>query len=439
MNIFDHYYKKYDAWYDKNRVAYLSELEAIKKVLPKKGKGLEIGVGTGRFAQALGIKFGIDPSIEMLKIAKKRGINVRLGDGEHLPFKNDTFDYVAIIITICFVKDPQKVIEESRRVLKNGGRIIVGIVDKDSFLGKFYQEKKSIFYKQANFFSPVEVSNLLKEFGFEKISFYQTIFHLPEEISRLEATRKGYGKGGFAVIGARKSVSLKYIPKLSHKEIEENHKHFSKRLLIYKKKGLDFVKSRKFILEKAYPLQGSLMELGAGTGYTTLVLAKAGYKFISIDKDKDALKTAALNLAYEKVLSNVKFYVMDGKSMDFGNENFENIVCVNLFHHIDNVNKMLSEIDRVLCINGKVILADFNKKGMGIVDTVHKQEGRVHKNSGVTKDSISSYFHGLGYEIKDYEDKCHWVLVINKLKKNESKKSRAHALQRQGSREGIWK
>ena len=204
MNIFDRYYEKYDAWYDKNKFAYLSELEAIKKVLPKNGKGLEIGVGTGRFASALGIKFGIDPSIEMLKIAGKRGVNVRLGNGERLPFKNDTFDYVAIIITICFVKYPQKVIEESCRVLKNGGRIIVGIVDKDSFLGKFYLEKKSVFYKGAKFFSVAELTDLLKEAGFNRFYHYQTIFELPDRMSSIEKPQNGFGKGGFVVISAEK-------------------------------------------------------------------------------------------------------------------------------------------------------------------------------------------------------------------------------------------
>ena len=40
MNTFNQHYKKYDAWYDKNKFAYLSEFETIRKVLPKKGKSL---------------------------------------------------------------------------------------------------------------------------------------------------------------------------------------------------------------------------------------------------------------------------------------------------------------------------------------------------------------------------------------------------------------
>lgn len=203
-NVFDQYARKYDVWYDKNKFAYLSELEALRKVLPKKGKGLEIGVGTARFAAPLGIRHGIDPSRKMLEIAKKRGVKVRLDNGEKLYFKNSSFDYVAIIITLCFVKDPLKVLKEARRVLKRSGKIIIGIIDKDSFLGKFYQRKKGIFYKQARFFTIEEATRLLRETGFIRFSYYQTLFKLPDKIDSIEKPKRGFSKGGFVVISGEK-------------------------------------------------------------------------------------------------------------------------------------------------------------------------------------------------------------------------------------------
>ena len=203
--LFDRYYKKYDAWYSRNKFAYLSEVEALKNILPQKGKGLEIGVGTGRFAQALSIGYGIDPSGKMLEIARKRGVNVKLGWGEQLPFEACTFDYAAIIITLCFVKYAFGVLRQAGRVLKKNGKLIVGIIDKDSFLAKFYQKKKSVFYKQANFFSVKELISLVKAAGFRKFTYYQTIFRLPARISSIEKPKRGYGKGGFVVIGAQKS------------------------------------------------------------------------------------------------------------------------------------------------------------------------------------------------------------------------------------------
>jgi ubiquinone/menaquinone biosynthesis C-methylase UbiE len=207
MNIFDTYTKEYDLWYEENRFVYLSELEALKKVVPRKGKGLEIGVGTGRFAQPLGVSYGIDPSEKMLEIARRRGIKTFVGKGENLPFDDDEFDFVLIVITICFVDNPEQVISESRRVLKDDGRLIIGIVDKDSHLGKFYLEKKKEghrFYKEANFFSAKEIMELLKKYNFKKIVTFQTIFQPLERIKEIERPRKGFGEGGFVIICGRK-------------------------------------------------------------------------------------------------------------------------------------------------------------------------------------------------------------------------------------------
>ena len=179
----------------------------MKKVVPKKGRGLEIGVGTGRFAQPLGVAFGIDPSKKMLEIAKKRGIKTFVGEGENLPFTDNEFDYVLIVITICFVKKPEKVISEARRVLKNNGKLIIGIVDKNSHLGKFYQEKKRQghrFYKFANFFSAKEIIKLLEKYNFKEIVTYQTIFQSLENIKKVEKPKKGFGKGGFVVVCGKK-------------------------------------------------------------------------------------------------------------------------------------------------------------------------------------------------------------------------------------------
>ena len=202
--IFDEYYREYDLWYERNRLAYLSELEAVKIALPEEGRGLEVGVGTGRFASRLGIPYGIDPSFRMAKLAEDRGVRVIVARGEEMPFKDDEFDYALIAITICFVRDPERVIRETRRVLRDGGRIIVAIIDRDSFLGRAYQVKKSKFYEEARFFSVDEVVNLLKETGFDDFSLLQTIFRFPHELEEVERPDVGYGRGGFVVISARK-------------------------------------------------------------------------------------------------------------------------------------------------------------------------------------------------------------------------------------------
>lgn len=203
-NVFDSYYEKYDSWYDKNELAFLSEVEALKKAVPVEGNGLEIGVGTGRFAASLGICHGSDTSENMIKVAKDRGIEVKMGSGEALPYEDSFFEYVAIINTLCFTQDPKRVLREANRVLRNEGKIIVGLIDKNSFLGRFYQEKSSAFYSSANFIAVEEAVAMLEESGFEKMSFYQTLFKMPEQITKTEEPLRGYGKGGFVVIAGSK-------------------------------------------------------------------------------------------------------------------------------------------------------------------------------------------------------------------------------------------
>jgi len=166
--LFDKYYIEYDNWFLEHSKIYKTEIKTIKKILPPFKKGLEIGVGTGRFAKPLGINLGIEPSKKMAEIAKKRGIKVVEGYAEKLPFEDNLFDLVLMVTTICFVSDIDKSLKEANRVLKKGGHIIIAFIDKNSKLGQFYEKnrKKSRFYKEATFYNKDEIIDLMKTHGF---------------------------------------------------------------------------------------------------------------------------------------------------------------------------------------------------------------------------------------------------------------------------------
>ena len=170
---FDEYTNEYDDWYDKNELAYQSELAAIRRILPPFEKAVEIGVGTGRFAAELGIKQGLEPSPKMAAIASKRGIDVIEGMAEKLPYEDSGFDFVLMVTVICFLDDIAGAFAEALRILRPGGHIIVGFIDLNSPLGKVYNEHKaaSPFFKIATFHSMDEISHLLNEAGFKNVSF----------------------------------------------------------------------------------------------------------------------------------------------------------------------------------------------------------------------------------------------------------------------------
>ncbi len=203
---FDNYLFEYEKWFDDNNFTFLSEAEAIRRIIPQKGKGVEIGVGSGIFALSLGIKEGCDPSVPMRLKAQNRGINAIEGVAENLPYKDSSFDYALMVTTICFVDDAHKTMQEINRILKPGGEVIMGFVDKNSPVGKLYllHKEKSLFYKDAEFFSTEDINKLLIRNGFEIIQTYQTVFGKLNDINEIQQPEKGTGKGNFVVIKAKK-------------------------------------------------------------------------------------------------------------------------------------------------------------------------------------------------------------------------------------------
>jgi len=204
IESFEKYSKEYDDWFIKNKKIYLAELNAIKSLVPSGKLGVEIGIGTGRFALALGIKVGVDPSRKMADISRKQGIEVYEGEAGKLPLADKTFDFVLFVTTICFVDDLTKSLKEAHRVLKTNGFILIGFVDKESELGKRYQlrREKSKFYKDATFYSVEEVINFLRQTNFKDIIIKQTVF--TNQKDRLDSIEDGYGKGSFVIIKANK-------------------------------------------------------------------------------------------------------------------------------------------------------------------------------------------------------------------------------------------
>ncbi len=160
--------KDYDLWFERHEDMFQKELIAIKPILPLFKNGIEIGVGTGRFALPLGVKIGIEPTTEMASIAEERGISIIKGVAENLPLADNSFDLVLFVTTICFVDDALQSLKEAHRILENHGHIVIGFVDKLSPLGKTYLKKKnrSKFYQPAIFFSEEELLALLNEAGF---------------------------------------------------------------------------------------------------------------------------------------------------------------------------------------------------------------------------------------------------------------------------------
>lgn len=205
IKAFDQNTLEYDQWFEKHSSVYHSELLAIQKAVPKNKTGIEIGVGTGRFAEPLNIKFGVEPSENIARVAEQKEITVYRAVAEKLPIENETFDFVLMVTTVCFLSDLPKAFSEVHRILKPNGEIILGIIDKNSELGKKYEKEKSSnkFYQDAHFHSTEEITEFLQQSYFHKFQYWQTLTKLNE--NEIEKPTQGFGNGNFVVIKAIKN------------------------------------------------------------------------------------------------------------------------------------------------------------------------------------------------------------------------------------------
>ncbi len=209
---FDILASKYDAWFDgEGKLIFASEVEAFQKVLPSLPRPwLEVGVGSGRFAQALGIEMGIDPSTKLLEMARSRGIIGFPARGEELSFTEGSFGTVFLIVTLCFVDSPQNVLREIHRILRLGGSLALGLVLRDSLWGQFYLAKKHEdhdFYRLATFYNYDEITNLLEQTRFAIREVLSTLFQKPGRVKKVETPRQGFSaEAGFTIVVSEKIV-----------------------------------------------------------------------------------------------------------------------------------------------------------------------------------------------------------------------------------------
>jgi ubiquinone/menaquinone biosynthesis C-methylase UbiE len=211
-DIFDVEAERYDAWFDtpKGRVLFENELAATRLLWREEFRpALEVGVGTGRFARALGVEFGIDPAAGALRLAERRGIQVKQARGEALPFPDASFGGVLMIATLCFAADPPRLFHEAARVLRPNGRLLIGDIPADSPWGRYYLQRRETghrFYSQARFFTVDTILRMLGEAGLNASGFSSTLRRDPIDPPKPEKPElRRIDGAGFVCILAEKN------------------------------------------------------------------------------------------------------------------------------------------------------------------------------------------------------------------------------------------
>jgi ubiquinone/menaquinone biosynthesis C-methylase UbiE len=144
----------------------------------------------------------------MATVAVDRGVELWSGAAKALPCDDTCFDYLLMVVTVCFLDDVYRSFREGYRVLRAGGHVLVGLIGPASPLGKAYEKlrEEDIFYREATFISTDEIVFHLSQAGFGEFIFRQTIFQHPAEMKEPEPSKEGYGEGSFVVIRGEKLI-----------------------------------------------------------------------------------------------------------------------------------------------------------------------------------------------------------------------------------------
>ncbi len=208
VEAFSRLAEDYDRWYEGNPL-FESECLAVEAMGEVPHPSLEVGAGTGRFAARLGLDFGLDPSLEMLRLARKRGVAAVCGRAEELPFGDGTLAGVYFLFAFCFLEDQEKALSEARRVLGPEGLLVLGIINRASAWGRLYQEKAASghpLYRWARFLTPEELVARASSRGFAFKRAVSTLFQSPQAPPQVESPREGvHPAAGFVVLSFTKT------------------------------------------------------------------------------------------------------------------------------------------------------------------------------------------------------------------------------------------
>lgn len=167
--------------------------ELLRQCSPIAGKQvLDVGCGDGFFSVAIaragGVVTGIDTDEEMVSAAKanaaREGVSVSFSsaDAQSLPFQDTTFDLVVAVSLLCLVRDREAALVEMARVLKPGGRIVIGELGAWS-LWNMLRRIRGVLgarsWRDAHFFSPGELRRMLERAGLKPITVTGAIYYPP--------------------------------------------------------------------------------------------------------------------------------------------------------------------------------------------------------------------------------------------------------------------
>jgi SAM-dependent methyltransferase len=161
-------------------------------------------------------------------------------------------------------------------------------------------------------------------------------------------------------------------------EAVRSQRAMRRREALFRRFGYDSPASLKFVLGKALPLPGHVLEIGTGKGRFLAAMAQHADRITTLDVDAEQQREAKLHVRQTRASRRIRFVVHNAEHLPWPDASFDSVVSVNTFHHLERPMRVFKEMLRVLKSGGKLVLCDFSPRGFQIFDRIHRFEGGTH-------------------------------------------------------------